>query len=110
MHAHEVVMCEVQRDRSPQILDLFAKGVREPGKPTHLHTHGQVLPFNVAGRNVLLIRIAVDRLANSGNDARRAIAPTGVRFRFVVLYNPPEIYVVTKRPPSSVYVGRQRIG
>jgi hypothetical protein len=44
------------------VLDTLAKGVRQSRKPSHAHSHGEVCPFNVAGRNVPRVRIALERL------------------------------------------------
>jgi hypothetical protein len=47
----------VNRKRGAVIFDLLRERVSEPGEAAHLHPHGEVLPFDVAG--VDLLRIGV---------------------------------------------------
>ena len=44
---HEVVPREVEAQRGPEVLPPLAEGVRQPGKPSNLHPHREVLPLNV---------------------------------------------------------------
>jgi hypothetical protein len=46
---------EVERDGCGQILDLLGEGVRQPREPAHAHPHGQVLPLDEAGVDVLRV-------------------------------------------------------
>lgn len=46
MTAAEVVVREVQDSRL-EIVEFLAECVGQSGEPTHLHSHGQVLPFDV---------------------------------------------------------------
>ena len=39
---------------APQVVPLFAKGVREAGHAAHLHTDGEVLALDMAGANAVL--------------------------------------------------------
>src|SRR5260370_923126 len=39
------------------VFDLLGKGIRQPGKPSHSHPHGQILALSVTGRNVFPIRL-----------------------------------------------------
>ena len=45
----EVVVHVMQGDVVGEIVGLFAECVGQPGKPAHLHSHREILPFNVAG-------------------------------------------------------------
>lgn len=47
MHAAEVVVREVQGDSSSQVLPLFRERIGEPRQSANLHSHREVLPFNV---------------------------------------------------------------
>ena len=42
------------------VIELFGERIRGPRKAAHLHSHVQVLPFNVTDRNVIPIRFAED--------------------------------------------------
>jgi hypothetical protein len=64
----EVVVHEVQSDGRSVVLDLLARSVGQPREPAHAHSHREVLPLDKAGRNVVGIRVADDRL-NVGSQA-----------------------------------------
>ena len=53
MNPHEIVIGEVQSKRRIVVLPLFAESIRQPGESANLHSHGEILPFNVAGANLL---------------------------------------------------------
>jgi hypothetical protein len=63
MDTAKVLVEEVQADGCGQVLDLLAESICQSCKPGHRHSHRQVLPLDVAGRNVLRVGIAAD-LAN----------------------------------------------
>lgn len=78
MHSTEIVVNGVKGNGMTEIINLLAKGVRQPRKPSHGHPHSEILTFNVAGRDVTRVRFSVDD-SSSGPDALCwAIA----RFRF----------------------------
>ncbi len=58
MNATEIVIREVQGDGGFQVRQLLAERIGESGKAPHLHTHGQLLPLDKAGRDVVRIGIA----------------------------------------------------
>jgi len=47
VHPAEVVPAEVQRQSRAQIRAFFRESIREPRQSANLHSHGQVLTFNV---------------------------------------------------------------
>ena len=47
MNAAEVVISEVQRDSCSQVLPFFRERIGEPRQSANLHSHGEVLPFNM---------------------------------------------------------------
>ena len=57
----EVVVREVQAEGSPQILPLFAEGIRQTGEPPNLHPHGQVPALNVRSANAARIEMPEKR-------------------------------------------------
>jgi hypothetical protein len=58
MHAAEVVIAEVDSQRGLEILPLFGERISQPGQPSKLHSHRQILPFDMRGTNTLGIWIA----------------------------------------------------
>jgi hypothetical protein len=65
----EVVVHVMQRNRVLQILQFFREAVGQSRKSAHRHAHGQILPLNIAGRDMVVIGIAGDdRLACSHAD------------------------------------------
>ena len=63
MKAHEVVIREVESDRSLEIIQLFGKRIGQPGETAHVHPHRQILALNVGCADVLWVRIAHYNLA-----------------------------------------------
>ena len=68
MNTAEVVIREVQGDSGFQILQLARESVGEPRQSPQLHSHGQILPFHIAGRDVFGIGNAA---ANFGYNLHR---------------------------------------
>ena len=56
-------------------LDLLAEAVGQAGEPAHVHPHGEVLPLDVAGADVLRVRVAGDRLGDGAEADGRAVPP-----------------------------------
>ena len=54
MNPAEIVMRNVQRDRRNVIIKFLREAIGEAREPTLAHAKRKVLPFNVAGRNVLV--------------------------------------------------------
>jgi hypothetical protein len=52
----EVVIGEVQSDSGSQVLPFFRERIREPSQTANLHSHGEVLAFDVRSANPLVIR------------------------------------------------------
>src|SRR4051812_17858351 len=80
MYPSKIVMHVMQTDRVSMVFNPFAEGVRQPRKSPHTHSHGQVLPLNVTGRDMLRIRSA--RTANNlcALYFRRTVAASGMRY------------------------------
>ena len=73
MDAHEVVVPIVNRKRGLKTGKLLGKGVCQSSKSTHVHSHGQILPFHQRGRNVFLNRISNDGHDLDATDMARTI-------------------------------------
>lgn len=83
MDPREIVMHVEQRNHVDVVVDLLAEGVREASKAAHVHSHVQVLPFYIAGRDVSLIGIATDSDTFGAKTLRRAV--TALRFGSVAV-------------------------
>src|ERR1035438_1462242 len=70
MNPSEVAVHEVQSHSIAMIIKLLRESVCEPRKAPHVHSHGQVLPFNVVGADVCWIGIAA-HLFHLATDANR---------------------------------------
>src|SRR6266852_8085750 len=78
MNTTKVVIREVQGDRGFQMRQLLAERIGEPRKAPKLHSHGQVLPFYKAGRNVPRIRIASPHLGYNLDDWAWGVPPSRI--------------------------------
>ena len=57
MHAAEIVVCRVGRNHVAVILEFLREHVRQPRESPDAHSEIQVLPFDVASRDMLPIKI-----------------------------------------------------
>ena len=73
MNTAEIIVREVQRDGGFQVRQLFAEGVGEPRQPAKLHSHGQVLAFHVARRNVAHARVTDPYLGYNLRDSSNTV-------------------------------------
>jgi len=64
----EIVPREMQCHSGFEIVQLLADGVGQPSQSAKLHTHCQVPPFDVAGRDVLGIRVILTYLGYNLGD------------------------------------------
>jgi hypothetical protein len=69
MHAAEIVVGEVQRNRGFQMRQLFAERIGEPRKTAHRRPHGQVLTFHKRCADVILVRPSVNDLGYDLRDS-----------------------------------------
>ena len=74
MDSAEVVVHVVDRDRGNVIFDLFGECIRQAREAAHLHPHREVLPLDVAGRDVLRIGIADLRFLLAAKALGRRVA------------------------------------
>jgi len=58
MNSHEVVVHVKQRQHSYVILNLLAEGIRQASEAPHVHPHVKVLALDIAGADVLWVRVA----------------------------------------------------
>ena len=97
MQPHKVVMREVKRDRCPMVIDLLRKGVRQPRKPAHAHSHCEVLPLNDACRDMPAVWRADNRRPFRADNVRGAIPPSPGGFSVVKFNCLPVIDIGSER-------------
>ena len=73
MHTAEVVPHEIERHGRRVVLDLLRERIGQAREAAHRHPHRQVLALDVAGRDVLAVRVARDDLAVDTEALRRAV-------------------------------------
>ncbi len=62
----EIVVHVMERHGVLQILQFLRECIGQTGKPAHRHTHREILPLDVAGGNMVVVRIPADtRLASA---------------------------------------------
>jgi hypothetical protein len=60
MNPAEIVVHIMKRDCVLRVFQLFREGIGQPGKPAHRHSHREVLTFNVARGDMVVIESAAD--------------------------------------------------
>jgi hypothetical protein len=83
MDARKVVVRKMKGNRRLKVFSLLRKAVRQASEAAHLHTHGEVLTVNLAGRNVLPLRYSYEHLLFLMRHLRRRITSGSNWFSFV---------------------------
>ncbi len=73
MDAAEIVEHGVERNHVHVIFKLLRKRIGEPGEATHVHTHGEVLALDMAGRYMPVVRVAFNAALACSRAFRRAV-------------------------------------
>src|SRR5216684_8384909 len=55
MNTAQIVIRKMQSDSGFQVLQFLAKGIGQPCKPSHCHSHGKVLPFHVTSADMFRV-------------------------------------------------------
>src|SRR5712692_9335426 len=100
MNTAEIVIGEVQCDSGFQVRELLAEGIRQPRKAPKLHSHGEVLPFYKASRDVLGVGLAKSNLGYNLRDAWWGVPPFGAVELAVIpkqFHKLGEVHVQAKR-------------
>lgn len=110
MHTAEIVVGEVQAERSPVVLPLLTECVREPGEPPNAHSQAQVAALYDGRTNTLWIGSANDwdylRIDHFG----RGVTPFAVARSAVNLDELREVHAVTQGRVNRVPIGPKAIG
>ena len=102
MNPAEIVVREMQRTRGFQIRQFLAESIRQPREPANRHSHGEVLPFDKASRDVSRVRIASTNLGYNLHDFTWGVPRFGALGLAVVA---EQLHKLRK-----VYVQPERIG
>jgi len=86
MRFAEVVISEIERNRSFKVFLLFAEGVREAGEASAVHAQRVVLLFDMGRANALRIGRAHNDVLFRFHNFSRAIAAGGIFVGFVTEY------------------------
>jgi hypothetical protein len=106
--AAEVVVVEVRAVRGPQVLLLFAEGIRQPREAAHLHANREVLAFYMAGANLRWIGVSHDLLRL--REVGRTVPELALSFFRVRLDDVGKIAVSTGGRGDYGYVRLKSIG
>lgn len=109
MYANEVVMHEVEGNSMALVIDFLRECVCEPGEAAHLHSHSEILAFNITGRDMLWVWVSRDsgslyREAYSG-----AIASLFAYRGAIQLMQGSEVNVKAERAVDSYDVRSQAV-
>ena len=74
MNLNEVISKVIQRGCRRMIAELAAESVGEAGVAPHFGSHGPILSLDVAGRDVLGVRVAADAALFNADALRGRIA------------------------------------
>jgi hypothetical protein len=106
MNTTEIVVGEVQRERGLQMRQLFAEGVGEPRKTTHLHSHSEVLPFDERSADVFRVGVPASDLGYNLDDWAWGVPFTSMLPVVSVQFNElREIRVQSKGVRNGTLVG-----
>jgi hypothetical protein len=97
MYAPEVVVHVEQRYRVLVILKALAEGIGKPCEPANIHSHGQVLPFYEAGRDMARIGVTYNDLPFGAHTLRGAVPLLAFRSVVVVFHELRKVYSILKR-------------
>lgn len=104
MDTAEIIVDSIKRNRMAKVLNLLAESVRQAGKPSHGHPHREVLPFDIACRNVASVRFATNHSGCSSKTYGRAITPLGFDGRPVNLRQRGIVNISPKSPFDGIKV------
>ena len=68
MNTAQIVIREVQSASRFQVVQFLAKGIGQARKPSHHHSHGEVLPFNMTRTDFLFVRVSLHDLGYNLED------------------------------------------
>ena len=97
----------MERESRDVVLDLLGEGVCQAGESAHGHPHGEVLPLDIAGADMVGIGVADLGFLLRADARRRAVAHVGsafVHLAAVEFHQDPVVDVFLKRSLDRVQV------
>jgi hypothetical protein len=79
MNPREVMMNMKQRERVHVVFNALAERICQACKPAHLHSHVEILSLNVAGADMLRIRVTENDLLSDAKTLGGAVRPRSIR-------------------------------
>jgi len=111
VYTAEVVIHEVQREGVLVILDFLRERIGQSSEAAHVHPHGKILPFGVAGRDMPPIGIPRNGGRKRTDALRRAVARLlCLRFIAVQLHKHGVINFGSEGQINGVQIGFVPIG
>lgn len=107
----EIVPSEIEGEHCVKFVPLFRKRIRQTGKSTHLHSHGQVLALDMRSANLAHIGIPEDgNLFATGAFGRR-VAGFALGTGGIELHQLREVNALnTQAQDNSILIGLKSIG
>src|SRR6266480_5138279 len=108
MNLAEIVVCEIESNRSLKVIKLFAESVRQTSQSAAVHSQSKVLAFDVRRSNPAHVRHSRNNCSLNLNHFNRAI-PTGCVFveirEAVGFYNLSVVNLAFKITFNRVWIG-----
>jgi hypothetical protein len=83
----EIIVHGVKGHHVFVVFDLLGKRIREPGKSAVGRANGQVLPFNVAGRNEIALRVSHDAFLEAEGLLHKSLPVPSIPFALFRWFN-----------------------
>src|SRR6266481_2635486 len=111
MNTAEIVIREVQGDSGFQIAKFLRKGIGQSGKPSHLHSHGQILSFHKRRADIFLNRVPLFNLGDRLKDWAWGVFGRVVMLAVIAIefYQLSEVNVCAKSSVNGVNVEPETI-
>jgi hypothetical protein len=111
MNTAEIVIRKMQSNSGFQIVQLFRESVGHSGKAPHLHSHGQILPFHIACRDVICIGFSLPYLGYNLHGWAWGVFGFAVVLAIIAIqfYELRKIHVRTKRAFHGVHIESESI-
>src|SRR5438094_7838835 len=74
MNPAEIVVSKIQRQSRFEVLPLFRESTGKSGKPSHAHTHREILPLDIGRADLVEPGLALDWHWNGFNDLAWAVS------------------------------------
>ncbi|HTD21349.1 MAG TPA: hypothetical protein VK738_01770 [Terriglobales bacterium] len=106
MNSTVIIKSKMQSNGSFQIAQFLREGIGQSGKPSHCHSHSEILSFDIAGTDMLRVRVSLSDLGYRLHDWAWGVFRFAVMLAIVAvqLHKLREINVSAKRVLNGAYV------